>query len=621
MSHSIYKYLQTHYPQQPKAVDKLIISAYFKKNQIIVKNNAFIKKYIIKESKIEDVQKLDGFISLIDKHFAKFDLETLIELFEFVISPADRIVTGAVYTPTIVREYIVNSILLDQQNLTANWKAADIACGCGGFLYTLTKHLKTRTNFSYAEIFQNNIFGLDIKGYAITRTKLLLSTLAVTEGEDVEQFNFNLFVGDALNFIWEENVDRFAKFNCCVGNPPYVCSRRIEARTKKHLTKYSVCSSGHPDLYIPFFQIGLELLKPNGYLGFITMNSFFKSLNGRALREHFQSKQRSFKIIDFGTLQVFKRRSTYTCICLIHNTPSENIEYCRLKSVEELNSSSKNFCAIPYSNLKAYNGWNLRYANLINKVESVGIPFSKKFKTRNGIATLKNEIYIFKPVKQDANIYWLQNGSLYPIEKAICKEIVNPNLLATKSDLSEIRQKFIFPYEFIDGKAKVFTEKKLREEFPLTHQYFVSKKKALASRDKGNGKYPKWFAYGRTQSLEQMKHKLFFPHITPHSPNFIIDDDENLFFYNGIAVIGKNERELLFLRKLMSSRLFWFYLKNTSKPYTSGYISMSKNYIKDFGIYDFSNEEIDYIIQEENKEALDTFIESKYEVSLNNVDL
>ncbi len=74
---------------------------------------------------------------------------------------------------------------------------------------------------------------------------------------------------------------------------------------------------GHPDLYIPFFEIGLTLLKEKGMLGFITMNTFFKSVNGRALRGYFQSKNYDLKIVDFGSTQVFQSKPTYTCVCLI----------------------------------------------------------------------------------------------------------------------------------------------------------------------------------------------------------------------------------------------------------------------------------------------------------------
>jgi adenine-specific DNA-methyltransferase len=86
------------------------------------------------------------------------------------------------------------------------------------------------------------------------------------------------------------------------------------------------------------------------------------------------------------------------------------------------------------------------------------------------------------------------------------------------------------------------------------------------------GTMKNWYAYGRNQSLEKLKYKLYFPHITSSTPNFIISTEEDLLFHNGIAIIGENKRELLFLQKLLSSRLFWFYIKNSSKPYGSDFL-------------------------------------------------
>lgn len=83
------------------------------------------------------------------------------------------------------------------------------------------------------------------------------------------------------------------------------------------MKNWSVASTGKADLYIPFFELGLKWLNENGSLGYITVNTFYKSLNGRALRNYFSAKKYSFKIIDFGSEQIFNNRLTYTCICLI----------------------------------------------------------------------------------------------------------------------------------------------------------------------------------------------------------------------------------------------------------------------------------------------------------------
>ena len=394
-------------------------------------------------------------------------------------------------------------------------------------------------------------------------------------------------------------------------------SRNIDEISKQYLNNWSVCSSGHPDLYIPFFEIGLKNLKNNGRLGFITMNTFFKSINGRALRQYIQENQFKLRIVDFGGTQIFNSKSTYTCICLFQNCKAAEVEYTRTNQPFSISSKMNFFLKVDYGELDSYNGWNLQNSTLINKIETIGTPLGKKFKTRNGIATLKNDVYIFDPVDEDRNYYYLQNGSIYPIEKEACKEIINTNKLTKIDCIQSIKMKIIFPYYYEGDDIKLISESQFRREYPFAYKYLKSRQDILSTRDKGNGQYKKWYAYGRNQSLEKSRHKLFFPHIASNIPHYIINNDENLLFHNGMAIIGENDLELFFLKKILSSRLFWFYIINSSKPYGSGYFSLSRNYIKNFGLYPFSNADINYLINETDKEQVDSFIESKYEIKLN----
>lgn len=158
-----------------------------------------------------------------------------------------------------------------------------------------------------------------------------------------------MFVGDALDFSWRNALNKFSGFDIILGNPPYVCSRHLTQEIKTKLRKWAVCKSGHPDLYIPFFQIGIENLAINGVLGFITMNSFFKSLNGRSLREYFQTSSLNFKIIDFGTEQIFKSRYTYTCICFIENRKESSIKYIKSSISNKLPTNQKSFSVVKYA--------------------------------------------------------------------------------------------------------------------------------------------------------------------------------------------------------------------------------------------------------------------------------
>lgn len=622
MKKEVFSFLKNLRSKEPHFIDSLIISSFVYCNNIEVKKNEFILRYIITKQNLQEYKTFIDLTEIIKQNPKSFDFESLIELFEFVVSPQDKIITGAVYTPKNIRTFIIDSALTAKQKDIATVKIADIACGCGSFLYDVAKQIKNKTGRKYFNIFKEQIYGLDIQQFSKDRTEILLTLLAISENEDIIEFSFNLNKGDALEFKWTDIILDFNGFDIIVGNPPYVCSRSIPRATMDLLINWEVCKTGHPDLYIPFFQIGIDNLIDNGFLGFITMNTFFKSLNGRALRLYFQRNTYSFKIIDFGAVQVFKSKSTYTCICIIEKKTSSYLEFTKCTDLETLKPLNEKFYHFEYNALNAKSGWNLNASQkIISKIESTGTSLSKKFNSRNGIATLKNNIYIFNFINEDDQFYYLKSDEIiYAIEKSICKEIVNPNLLTSAKGFPKQKQKIIFPYEFTKNGISVINEIEFKANFPNAYLYLKSNKNKLDKRDKGKAaKYNPWFMFGRNQSLEKLKFKLLFPHITPKLPNYVIDANEDLLFYNGMAIIGKNKTELNILKKLLSSNIFWFYIINTSKPYGSNYFSLSKNYIKNFGIPNFSDVEKSYIISENDQEKLNRFFAGKY--AINPLDL
>ncbi len=606
------KYL-SQYSTSPLIVDRLIISAFLKINKLEPVENTLLKSYLIYENHGEEYLALKEFSNYILEEVSFFWFEELIELFEFVISPADRIVNGAIYTPQKIREFIVKEALVNNSVLSDLVKISDIACGCGGFLFNAAVLIKEKTGKPYLEIFKNNIFGIDIQNYSIERTKLLLSLLALSSGEDEIEYHFNLFQGDSLDFDWSLNINEFKGFDIILGNPPYVCTRNLDDSTKEKIKKWEVSGSGNPDLYIPFFQIAIENLAVNGTLGFITMNSFFKSLNGRDLRLYFESKNLVFNIVDFGAEQIFKSKNTYTCICIIKNTNRNYIAYSMVES-KSLNKNIK-FEKIFYKTLDSIKGWNLNSNKIISKIEATGTPLGELYQTRHGIATLKNDIYIFKILKEDELYYYFKKDKIYKVEKDICRSIINSNKLSRKKNLLELEEKIIFPYDQ-QLKPKLIEESAFKKKFPFAYSYLSAKKMVLSTRDKGKGGYEGWYAFGRTQSLEKIKNKMFFPKYSDKNPDCIISLDEDLFFYNGLAVVGSSESEMEIIKKIMESNIFWYYISKTSKPYSSNYYSLNGNYIRNFGICDLNEEERRFLLFEKDKEKLNIFFERKYDIVL-----
>jgi hypothetical protein len=605
-----FKYL-SQYSTTPEDVDRLIISAFLEINKLKERQNKLLKEYLIKDKEKDEYAALIDFISVINSDTKSFGFEELIELFEFVISPADRIINGAIYTHQKIRKFIVQEAFKKINAIDNSIKISDIAMGCGGFLFNASIELKKRTGKTYSEIFRNHIFGLDIQEYSVNRTKLLLSLLALQSGEDIEDFEFNLYRGDSLDFNWKTKIGDFNGFSIILGNPPYVCARNLDKETKEKLKNWEVCKSGNSDLYIPFFQIAIENLTDKGILGFITMNSFFKSLNGRALRDYFQRRELAISIVDFGSEQVFKSKNTYTCICFIENRKEQFISY--TESETKKLDDKLSFKKVKYNILDSKKGWNLKDNKIISKIESTGIPFGELYQTRHGIATLKNDIYIFRPVDEDENFFYLQNGSLYKIEKGICKDIVNSNKLSREVSLNNLKEKVIFPYDHQE-KPKLLDENLIKENYPQAYKYLLNKRKVLAERDKGNGNYENWFAFGRSQSLEKIKNKMFFPKYSDRTPNFIINSDDDLLFYNGLAVVGSSETEMIIIKKIMESSIFWYYIKTTSKPYSSDYYSLNGNYINNFGVCELTEKERKFLMDENDQNILNEFFEDKYEI-------
>ena len=80
------------------------------------------------------------------------------------------------------------------------------------------------------------------------------------------------------------------------------------------LSRWQVARCGNADLYLPFFEIACGILREDGVLGYITLNSFFKSVNARLLRSYFRSSNTALEIVDFGDQLIFGKTLAYTCI-------------------------------------------------------------------------------------------------------------------------------------------------------------------------------------------------------------------------------------------------------------------------------------------------------------------
>ena len=593
MKQSIFIYLKRNGLSTIQIVNKLFVSAFLRHYGIIPRNNILLQEFYIKDNRQEEVI-LQDFIVQLNVNGCTYSLEELTQLFEFVISPSDRKVTGAIYTPYYIRKKIVDEVI---EGLTIDVlrkkRFADISCGCGGFFLTIAQILHERCGKSYYDIFKDNIFGIDIQNYSIERTKLLLSLMALLDGEDCN-FQFNLYVANTLSF----DFSKIGLLDIIVGNPPYVCARNMTDESRELLDKWTVASAGNSDLYIPFFQIAIENIVDGGKIGLITMNSFLTSLNGRALRSYFKDTSYNIKIVDFRGYQVFHGKRTYTCLFFLIKEKSATVKYFSNPS-GSVQDQDFNYEMFEYCNLDSNRGWKFNKFQVTRYIENVGIPLGEFCKTRHGIATLCNKVYVFQPIRtKNATFIFEKNGIEIEIEKDICRPIVNSNKFNSDVDLNDIIEYIIYPY-FINslGKAEIIDEEVLQTQFTLAYRYLKSRKDILEMRDKGNtNKYPAWYAFGRSQSLIMPKYKLFFPKIANRPLHCVICDDASLLLYNGISFVSEEKNRILLLKKVLESNYFWNYVVANSKPYSSNYYSLNGVNIMHFGIPCFTQEQIKILL-------------------------
>ena len=128
-------------------------------------------------------------------------------------------------------------------------------------------------------------------------------------------------------FIWEvefSEVFQDGGFDIIIGNPPYVRQERFIPIKPVLEHQFPEVYTGQADLYVYFYKRGAELLQSGGILAYISSNKFMRAGYGEHLRVFFTHKVRLHRLLDFGSVPVFKA-NVDTCIVLFESAaPSED---------------------------------------------------------------------------------------------------------------------------------------------------------------------------------------------------------------------------------------------------------------------------------------------------------
>jgi hypothetical protein len=227
---------------------------------------------------------------------------------------------------------------------------------------------------------------------------------------EIEAVRSNKIYENAFEWRFEfpevlDNDGSFVGFDAVIGNPPYVQIQKLSEEIKTGLGNcgYKTFAKS-ADLYCLFFERGMQILRQNGCLTFISSNKFFRAGYGQGLRQFLNEEKDIRTLIDFGELPVFEEAATDPCILMVVNRKpinhsvnavviKETSEFAHLESSQKV----KGF-QIESSSLNG-DVWTLQQSGdmaLLGKIQSSGTPLGEYVEEKfyYGIKTGFNEAFV-----------------------------------------------------------------------------------------------------------------------------------------------------------------------------------------------------------------------------------
>jgi len=488
-------------------------------------------------------------------------------------------------------------------------RVVDPACGSGVFLIMAFDFLKAelaRVNDKIAElqgqdrhiqdlldpdseILTNNLFGVDVNSESIEIAKLSLWIKTARRGKVLDSLSGNLRVGDSLiedsnfayldhAFTWETafpSVFAEGGFDVVLGNPPYVRMEFLKAM-KPYLEKRYEVVSDRADLYCYFFERGLRLLKPDGRLGFISSNTFFKTGSGKPLRGYLLREATIESVVDFGDLQIFEGVTTYPAILTMKRGAApkgHDLRFWRVDTLPEVNfQATWEKAAGPYLQAALGAGsWELENPALR----------ALRDKIRTGRKTLK-DVYgsPMRGVGTGLNAAFVIDNATK--ERFCAQDPKSAELLEPFLEGKDLKRWRAEPR----GLWLIYIPKNRIEidEYPAIRDWLLPFKAAL----EGRATKQEWFELQQAQEAYLPRFaepKVIYNRFTDR-PNFAFVE-EPLFTNDAPYFVSTDDRSLA---ALMNSKVFWFFLVTGATALRGGFVQLLGRYVEPLPIPDMPAE-------------------------------
>ncbi|MBA4852002.1 Eco57I restriction-modification methylase domain-containing protein, partial [Emticicia sp. BO119] len=308
-------------------------------------------------------------------------------------------------------------------------------------------------------------------------------------------------------FLWRlffKDIFDKGGFDIVIGNPPYIQLQNDGGYLAKQFENEEFETFERTgDIYSLFYELGYNILKPNGCLAFITSNKWMRAGYGESLRGFFAHKTDPIILIDFAGQKIFENATVETNILIFLRRPNTgNTKTCTIKKKKSghINDFFEQNKTI--NRFHSSDSWvilNPIEQRIKAKIEKIGTPLKDwDIQINYGIKTGFNEAFIIDGKKREELI------KLDPKSDEIIRPILRGrDIKKYGNEFADLWLLFIpwhFPLHFntkISGASEV-AEKEFEKQYPAIYKHLLSFKKQLSARNKDEtGIRYEWYALQR----------------------------------------------------------------------------------------------------------------------------
>ncbi|HEX8377660.1 MAG TPA: Eco57I restriction-modification methylase domain-containing protein, partial [Pedobacter sp.] len=229
--------------------------------------------------------------------------------------------------------------------------------------------------------------------------------------KEIEEIRANKMFESAFEWRFEfpevlDNNGNYKGFDVIIGNPPYIQLQKM-GQSSADLEKMNYTTFNKTgDIYSLFYELAFKLLKPKGFLSYITSNKWMRAAYGESLRKFFVNQTNPLILIDFGGIQVFDTATVDTNILIAEKAAYEGAtSACVLDKDFSINNTS-DYLSQRLTKTTFQNGsWivlSSLESRIKSKIENIGKPLKDwDIQINYGIKTGFNEAFIISGEKRN----------------------------------------------------------------------------------------------------------------------------------------------------------------------------------------------------------------------------